>query len=32
MSIEKHGLTVAIAIATAGRRDILTQTIAFLNN
>lgn len=32
MSMHKDGLTVAIAIATAGRRDILTQTIAFLNN
>lgn len=32
MSIPNDGLTVAIAIATAGRRDILTQTIAFLNN
>ena len=32
MNIANDGLTVAIAIATAGRRDILTQTIAFLNN
>ncbi|WP_242224486.1 glycosyltransferase family 2 protein [Shinella zoogloeoides] len=32
MSIQKDGLTIAIAIATAGRRDILTQTVVFLNN
>lgn len=32
MSIRKDGLTVAIGIATAGRRDILTQTINFLDN
>lgn len=32
MSFRKDGLTIAIAIATAGRRDVLTQTIAFLNN
>jgi GT2 family glycosyltransferase len=28
----KDTLTLAVAIATAGRRDILTQTIAFMNN
>jgi GT2 family glycosyltransferase len=28
----KDNLTLAVAIATAGRRDILTQTIAFMNN
>ena len=32
MSMQKGGLTIAVAIATAGRRDILTQTITFLNN
>lgn len=32
MSMQKDGLTIAVAIATAGRRDILTQTVAFLNN
>jgi GT2 family glycosyltransferase len=32
MNIRTGGLTVAVAIATAGRRDILAQTIAFLNN
>lgn len=32
MSIQKNGVTVAVAIATAGRRDILTQTVVFLNN
>ncbi|KQW27212.1 hypothetical protein ASE36_19910 [Rhizobium sp. Root274] len=28
----KERLTLAVAIATAGRRDILTQTVAFMNN
>jgi GT2 family glycosyltransferase len=32
MNMGKDGLTIAVAIATAGRRDILTQTITFLNN
>lgn len=32
MNMRKDGLTIAVAIATAGRRDILTQTITFLNN
>lgn len=32
MNSRKDGLTIAVAIATAGRRDILTQTITFLNN
>jgi GT2 family glycosyltransferase len=32
VSTQKTGLTIAIAIATAGRRDILTQTVIFLNN
>ena len=32
MSIQKGGPTIAVAIATAGRRDILTQTVVFLNN
>lgn len=32
MNIGKDGMTIAVAIATAGRRDILTQTITFLNN
>ncbi|MGD9481582.1 glycosyltransferase family 2 protein [Shinella sp. G-2] len=32
MNSRKDGLTIAVAIATAGRRDILTQTIVFLNN
>ncbi len=30
--MSKDTLTLAVAIATAGRRDILTQTIAFMNN
>ncbi len=32
MNMRKDGLTIAVAIATAGRRDILTQTIVFLND
>ncbi|RKE77547.1 glycosyltransferase [Rhizobium sp. AG855] len=28
----KDNITLAVAIATAGRRDILTETIAFMNN
>lgn len=31
-SVGRERLSVAVAIATAGRRDILTQTVAFLNN
>jgi GT2 family glycosyltransferase len=32
MAMGKDKLTLAVAIATAGRRDILTQTLAFMNN